>query len=241
MKSRLTFWFIGLLIIPFLSFGVLRWSPQPAAASPECQQGSKEGTGCDCWCLRSEAELVTIDQCNETDENEDGQCDDGAPAAIGDIEGEVKDGRLLYRRDGNCNSSTVCEQECDNLLAAGERSGSDSDCRSGALEPAAGAPASPQAPVNYQQGGVVIEIENPLGTTSIPALVGRVISAFLGIAGSLAILMVVYGGVTWLTSGGSPEKIEKGKKILVWAVIGLIVIFGAYSLVNFVLSRIIGL
>jgi uncharacterized membrane protein YjfL (UPF0719 family) len=48
--------------------------------------------------------------------------------------------------------------------------------------------------------------------------------------------MFVYGGFTWLTSGGSAERIKKGKDILVWAVIGLVVIFASYTAVDFVLT-----
>jgi uncharacterized membrane protein YjfL (UPF0719 family) len=38
----------------------------------------------------------------------------------------------------------------------------------------------------------------------------------------------------WLTSGGSPDKIKKGMDVLIWAAIGLIVIFASYTLVEFV-------
>jgi len=35
----------------------------------------------------------------------------------------------------------------------------------------------------------------------------------------------IYGGFNWMTAAGNAEKVEKGKQILVWATIGLIVIF----------------
>jgi len=76
------------------------------------------------------------------------------------------------------------------------------------------------------------ELENPLDTDSIPELIGRVITIFTAVAGSIALLMFVYGGVMWLASGGSSDKIEKGKKAIVWAVIGLAVIFGGYAILR---------
>jgi hypothetical protein len=69
-----------------------------------------------------------------------------------------------------------------------------------------------------------------------PELIGRIIKAVLGIVGALALAMFVFGGFTWLTSGGSPDKIKKGKDILMWAVIGLIIIFTSYTLVDFILT-----
>ncbi|NQV11778.1 hypothetical protein HQ524_00290 [Candidatus Uhrbacteria bacterium] len=77
---------------------------------------------------------------------------------------------------------------------------------------------------------------NPLGEASVPQLIGRAVQVVLGISGSLALLMFVYGGLIWLTASGEPAKIEKGKKTLTWATIGIAVLFGAFSLANFVIT-----
>ncbi|NCT54338.1 hypothetical protein GW758_00050, partial [Candidatus Falkowbacteria bacterium] len=66
--------------------------------------------------------------------------------------------------------------------------------------------------------------------------VGRVINSLMGIVGSLALLMFVYGGLIWMTSSGSQDKVKKGKDILLWSAVGLIVIFGAYALTKFIIS-----
>ncbi len=77
------------------------------------------------------------------------------------------------------------------------------------------------------------ELPNPLGDiTSIPQVIGRVVNMFTGIAGSIALLMFVYGGVLWLTSSGNEERITAGKKAIVWATIGLFVIFGSYAILR---------
>jgi len=82
-------------------------------------------------------------------------------------------------------------------------------------------------------------LTNPLGTTTtVPLLIGNVITAALGVVGSLALLMFIYGGFTWMLAAGNDEAIKKGKGILLWATIGLIVIFGSYSLVNFLITSI---
>lgn len=58
----------------------------------------------------------------------------------------------------------------------------------------------------------------------------------LGIVGSLALLMFIYGGFTFLISAGSSDKISQAKKILVAAVVGLIIVFSSYLIIQFVLS-----
>lgn len=80
-------------------------------------------------------------------------------------------------------------------------------------------------------------LPNPLGVTSVNALIGKVINAVLGVVGSLALLMFIYGGLTWMTSSGSADKVKKGKDILVWSILGMAVIFASYGLVNFVLGN----
>ena len=53
-----------------------------------------------------------------------------------------------------------------------------------------------------------------------------------GILGAVALIFFIYGGLTWLTAGGSSERIEKGRKILIGAVIGIGLCVGAWFLVG---------
>lgn len=88
-----------------------------------------------------------------------------------------------------------------------------------------------QASVQNNTSGTP-SLSNPLKVETPQQLIGQIINAVLGVVGSLALLMFVFGGLTWMTSGGSAEKIKKGRDILVWAAIGLIVVFSAYGLVR---------
>jgi hypothetical protein len=63
-------------------------------------------------------------------------------------------------------------------------------------------------------------------------LAGRYIASlykfFVGIAGILAVFMIALGGVLWLFSGGSSEKISKAKETIVGAITGLLLALGSY-------------
>ncbi|MBI4433443.1 hypothetical protein HY632_01600 [Candidatus Uhrbacteria bacterium] len=61
-----------------------------------------------------------------------------------------------------------------------------------------------------------------------------------GIAGSAALAMFVYGGFRWVTSAGSSANVETGRKAMVAAVIGMVIVFGAWVLVNFLLAALTG-
>ena len=95
-------------------------------------------------------------------------------------------------------------------------------------------------PVMVSAGTASVSLGNPLGNATPHSLIGRIIDAILGIIGSLALLMFIFGGITWMTSAGSPEKIKKGRDILIWASIGLAIVFFSYAIVKFVIFDIIG-
>ena len=83
------------------------------------------------------------------------------------------------------------------------------------------------------------ELDNPLGEREVPELVGGIIQKILGLVGVLALVMFIYGGITWMTSAGAPEKIKKGRDTLVWAVLGLAFIFLSYAILNFIIDSIL--
>ena len=91
-----------------------------------------------------------------------------------------------------------------------------------------------------------VDLEPPFGqgdqdsVTYIQETIVLVIQWALGIVGSIELLMFVLGGFTWLTSGGNPDRIQRGKSILIWATIGLFVIFAAYAITREIFVAILG-
>ncbi|MEK7665522.1 MAG: pilin [Patescibacteria group bacterium] len=58
----------------------------------------------------------------------------------------------------------------------------------------------------------------------------------LGIVGSLVLAMFVYGGIRWITSQGNPDGIKAGRQAMTGSVIGLFIVFGAFTGINLVTS-----
>lgn len=107
------------------------------------------------------------------------------------------------------------------------------------------------APTTTPTSGTNVTLENPLsfcgkgtsalsGQQCVQLIIGNVIKAALGVVGSIALIIIMWGGFRWLTAMGNSEKVEKGKEILIWAVIGLIVIFGAYAVTSYVITALTG-
>lgn len=72
------------------------------------------------------------------------------------------------------------------------------------------------------------------------AKVGQIIGYLLSFVGLLFLLLVIYGGYTWMTAGGNDQEVAKAKSLLTQAVFGLIIISAAYLLVKFVGDIILG-
>jgi hypothetical protein len=51
-------------------------------------------------------------------------------------------------------------------------------------------------------------------------------------------MVFVYGGVMWIISGGSAEKITKGTQAMLWAAIGMCIIFASYAIIALILQSI---
>jgi len=79
------------------------------------------------------------------------------------------------------------------------------------------------------------ELPKPIGDVTIPELIGKIINGVLGVVGSLALVIFIYGGFVWMTAAGNTERITKGKNILIWATLGLVVIFASYAIVHFII------
>lgn len=66
------------------------------------------------------------------------------------------------------------------------------------------------------------------------------ISSVLGIVGVIFFVLMIYAGFLWMTAAGNDERVTKAKNIFSTSIIGLLVIVGAYYILDFVLDAIYG-
>ncbi len=70
----------------------------------------------------------------------------------------------------------------------------------------------------------------------IRTTVGRIIQIVLGLLGVIAVGIILFGGFTYMTAGGSDDKVESAKKIITNGVIGLVIILASFAIVRFIFS-----
>ena len=77
-----------------------------------------------------------------------------------------------------------------------------------------------------------------LPDTDIENLSIRVIQYILGFMGIVAISIIIWGGFVWMTSAGNEERVKMAKEVIKWAVVGMVVVMLAWTIVVFVFTSI---
>jgi hypothetical protein len=75
--------------------------------------------------------------------------------------------------------------------------------------------------------------EGSSGST-LPAAVAMLINVFIGLLGTIFVVLIIVSGWNWFTAQGDAKKIETAKARMLNAVIGLIIIVSAYAITVFV-------
>lgn len=76
--------------------------------------------------------------------------------------------------------------------------------------------------------------------TKIDTIITTVINIFSLIVGVIAVIMIIIGGLKYITSGGDSGNITAAKNTILYAVIGLVVVALAQFVVRFVLDKVSG-
>jgi len=90
--------------------------------------------------------------------------------------------------------------------------------------------SSPGATVNAELKGT---------TTNLWDTVQGFIDFLIGFLYLVAVIYALWGGFNILTAGGDEEKVKKGKTVIIQAIIGIIVIFLASSIITFVVDQLL--
>ena len=68
------------------------------------------------------------------------------------------------------------------------------------------------------------------------SVISTVTNTLLFLAGALAVIMIIVGGLRYATSGGKAASVSAAKNTVMYALVGLIIAFLAFALVNWILD-----
>jgi len=74
------------------------------------------------------------------------------------------------------------------------------------------------------------------GSDDIGKVITNVINVLLFIIGAISVVMLIIGGFRYTTSGGDQNNVKAAKDTILYAIIGLVVAFLAFAIVNWVVG-----
>ena len=75
--------------------------------------------------------------------------------------------------------------------------------------------------------------------TTLAENVGSIIKVMLSLVGIIFTVLMVYAGYLWMTARGEASQVEKAQEIIKSSIIGIIITLAAYSISNFVVSKVV--
>lgn len=72
-----------------------------------------------------------------------------------------------------------------------------------------------------------------VGLNAIPTLFGNILGVAVALIGLVSFVMLLSGGVRFLTSGGDQKGVEQAKSTLTWAILGLVLAILAFLILKY--------
>ena len=95
--------------------------------------------------------------------------------------------------------------------------------------------------------GTVQDGVNAARGTDVPStllgdggVLSTIINTMLSIIGFLSVVMLIFGGLRYIISGGNAAAVTAAKNTILYAIVGLIIAIFAYAIVNFVIGSLTG-
>ena len=70
--------------------------------------------------------------------------------------------------------------------------------------------------------------------------IGNIVKGLLGLTGTVTVIMMVYGGLLWMTASGNEKAVGQAKQIILWTAIGLVLVFFSYTILSFLFNSLAG-
>jgi Type IV secretion system pilin len=91
---------------------------------------------------------------------------------------------------------------------------------------------------NLELGSDCTKTDVSEGATTINSTIETVINIFSVIVGVVAVIMLIFGGFRYVTSGGDSGNIGNAKNTILYAIVGLVIVAISQAVVQFVLGEV---
>ena len=75
-----------------------------------------------------------------------------------------------------------------------------------------------------------------VSSASLETRISKVVEVILSLVGVIFLILIIYSGLRWMTAGGNDQTLDKAKETLRQAIMGLIIVVGAYAISLFIFN-----
>jgi hypothetical protein len=86
-------------------------------------------------------------------------------------------------------------------------------------------------------GNSAASCDSSASTGGFNNLLRRIVNIFSAVVGVIAVIMIIVGGLRYITSGGDSSKVSTAKNSIIYAIVGLVIVALAQLIVRFVLTQ----
>lgn len=80
---------------------------------------------------------------------------------------------------------------------------------------------------------------NTGASASLAGEAGRIIGTILSFLGIIFLVLMIAGGIMWMTAGGNDARVQTARNLIIAAVVGLIIVLSAYAITTFVADNLL--
>lgn len=92
----------------------------------------------------------------------------------------------------------------------------------------------PPTPVHAQAWGGCVDADGVATLTCLPVVFGNLVNAALIFVGSVAVILIIWAGITFVRSGGDPKQTQHARQIMTYAIIGLVLVLSSFFIVDLI-------
>ena len=93
---------------------------------------------------------------------------------------------------------------------------------------------------SFAVGAKVNEVDTGgSGGEDLVESITTILNAIIGVLGLVCVVVIIVGGINYMTSAGDTEKVKKGRNTILYGLIGLVICVLAFAIVNFVIGNIL--
>lgn len=71
----------------------------------------------------------------------------------------------------------------------------------------------------------------------IRVVIAGIIGVIFGFLGIIMVVFIIYGGWLWMTSAGDSAKVDKAKKLIINAIIGIVIVIASWSIASYIINK----